>query len=69
MTPTGRIFADFRAAHPDPADALAHTLSIYAATPADEFIVVASSNVYGKDIRTGLTWGDLRRIAAQLARP
>jgi hypothetical protein len=27
-------------------------------------VIVASGNVYGDGIRTGLTWGDLRRLAA-----
>ena len=69
MTSAGKMFADFRAAHPDPEDGLAHTLSVFADTPDDKYIVVASHNVYGEGIRTGLTWGELRRIAAQLDRP
>ena len=59
--PPGRIFDDFRAAHPDPEDEIAHTLSVFADAPDDQFIVVTSSNVYGEGIRTGLTWGELRR--------
>ena len=58
------LMQDFMDAHPDPADAVAHTLSVFADTPDSKFIVTASSNVYGEKVVTGLTWGDLRRLAA-----
>ena len=56
---------EFRAAHPDPSDPVAHTLSVYAGEPDEAFVIVASGNIYGEGVRTGLTWGDLRRLAAQ----
>lgn len=56
---------DFIAAHPDPSDPVAHTLSVYAEEPDEAFVIVATGNIYGDGVQTGLTWGDLRRLAAQ----
>ena len=59
----------FVADNPPPADAvsaLTHTLKLFAEQPDGEFVVTATSNVYGDGVQTGLTWGDLRAIARQL---
>lgn len=40
-----------------------HTLAAFANSPDDELIVVATSGVY--ETRTGLTWGDLRKLVGQ----
>ena len=51
--------------YPDPLwEPVAHTLAVYADTPDEAYVIVATSNVYGKGVTTGLTWGDLRRLAA-----
>jgi hypothetical protein len=49
-----------------PADALRHTLAICSDHPDDDMAVTATSGVYGSGVRTGLTWGDLRALAALL---
>lgn len=59
-----QIRDEFIAAHPDPSDPVAHTLSVYADEPDDAFVIIASGNVYGDGVKTGLTWGDLRRLSA-----
>jgi hypothetical protein len=47
---------------PDPvSDPIGHTLAVYGGAPPDDFVIVATSNVYGDGVRTGITWGDLRR--------
>lgn len=49
----------------NPLEALRHTLDIYDGQVSDSgYVCIATSNVYGHGIRTGLTWGDLRNIAA-----
>jgi hypothetical protein len=58
-----QISEEFIATHPDPSDPVAHTLSVYAEEPDEAFVIVASGNIYGDGVRTGLTWGDLRRLA------
>lgn len=50
----------------NPTDALLHTVDMFADQPDDEMAVIATSNVYGPGVRTGLTWGDLRKLAAIL---
>jgi len=50
-------------------EALAHTLAVYADTPDSRMVVTATSNVYGDGVTTGLTFGDLRKIAERLALP
>lgn len=49
-----------------PVDALRHTIDVYADEPDHGMAVVATNGVYGRSVRTGLTWGDLRALAAQL---
>lgn len=49
-----------------PIDALRHTLAIYAESPDDDQAITATSNIYGPLVRTGLTFGDLRALAALL---
>lgn len=49
-----------------PAEALAHVVKVYADTPDDREMVMATSNVYGDRVRTGLTMGDLRALNARV---
>jgi hypothetical protein len=59
----------FVAENPQPVDArsaLAHTLRFFADEADSKLVVMATSNVYGDGVKTGLTWGDLRAIALQL---
>jgi hypothetical protein len=48
-----------------PAETLAHVLTAYADTPDDRLMIEATSGIYGAGVRTGLTMGDLRALAAQ----
>lgn len=47
-------------------DNLRHSLQLFADSPDDVMVLTATSNVYGKGIRTGLTMRDLRLIAKYL---
>ncbi|QES45175.1 hypothetical protein DEJ49_33070 [Streptomyces venezuelae] len=61
----------FMKQHPqptNPVEALAHTLAVLGELPDDKTVVQATSGVYGKGVRTGLTMGDLREIAGMLKR-
>ena len=61
---------DFEQRHPQPGDdpvaRLQHTLDLFDNQPDGEFVVIATSGMYGDGVRTGLTWGDLRKLADQL---
>ncbi|MDX5563731.1 hypothetical protein PYK79_10750 [Streptomyces sp. ID05-04B] len=48
-------------------EALAHVLAIYADEPDDRLMIEATNGIYGTGVRTGLTLGDLRALAARLA--
>lgn len=50
----------------DARDNLEHTLQIYTDHEDDRMILMATSNVYGPGVRTGLTMQDLRLIAKQI---
>lgn len=58
---------EFIAHHPhpgsDPWARLGHVLALFPDQPDDEIAILATSNVYSPDERTGLTYGDLRAIA------
>jgi len=60
--------------HEDAAANLRHTLAVFdhpqgGGAPDDsDFAVRATSNIYGDNVRTGLTWADLRLINEALAR-
>ncbi len=45
-----------------PTEALTHVLTAFAHTPDSDIAVMATSNIYGKGVRTGITFGDLRAI-------
>ena len=47
-------------------EALAHVLKVFAGEPDDRLMVEATSGIYGQGVRTGLTFGDLRALAARL---
>jgi hypothetical protein len=49
-----------------PTEALDHVLALYADESDDRVMVAATSGIYGPDVRTGLTMGDLRAIRAAL---
>jgi hypothetical protein len=51
----------------DALEALAHVLKVYADEPDGRLMVEVTSGIYGNGVRTGLTMGDLREIAAKLA--
>ena len=44
------------------ADRLKHVLDIWDDHPDDFIILIATSEVYGRHIRTGITLGDLREL-------
>ncbi|HEY9371883.1 hypothetical protein [Streptomyces sp.] len=50
----------------DAAEALAHVLKVYADEPDSRLMVEATNGIYGDGVRTGLTMGDLRALAARL---
>lgn len=62
--PSTRFADEARERYPDPSDPVAHTLAVYADTPNEQFVIIATSNVYGDKVTTGMTWGDLRRLAS-----
>jgi hypothetical protein len=49
-----------------PAEALAHVLAVWAGEPDNRLMIEATNGIYGDGVRTGLTLGDLRALAAQL---
>lgn len=49
-----------------PAEALAHVVKVYADTPDETTMIMATSNVYGDGVRTGLLMGDLRALNARV---
>lgn len=49
-----------------PAEALAHILAVYADEPDTRLMIEATNGIYGDGVRTGLTMGDLRALAARL---
>jgi hypothetical protein len=49
-----------------PVQALVHVLAVYADSPDDTLVVQATNGIYGDGVRTGLTMGDLRALAARL---
>lgn len=53
----------------DPLGHVAHTLSAFPNAADDEYVVMATSGVYGDDVRTGMTWGDLRAVYNMAAPP
>lgn len=56
--------------NPQPTDAvsaLTHTITVYDHLSDGHRIMTATLGVYGKDVWTGLTLGDLRVIASVLA--
>ncbi|MGW4974357.1 hypothetical protein ACWEP3_31625 [Streptomyces albidoflavus] len=48
-----------------PREALAHTLAVFADEPDSGMAVVATRNTPTHGAVTGLTWGDLRALAAE----
>ncbi len=65
-----KLAADTIASHPhpgdDPAARLRHALDIYADAPDDRMVLQATSGIYGDQVVTGLTMGDLRAIAGKI---
>lgn len=47
-------------------EALAHVLKVYADEPDSSLMIEATNGIYDDGVRTGLTIGDLREIAAKL---
>lgn len=50
-----------------PLGRLRHTLANYEDMPDGAIAIMATHNVFGPDVTTGITWGDLRKIAKELA--
>ncbi len=50
----------------DAAANLAHTLQVCADNEHDRMILMATGNIYGRGVHTGLTMRDLRLIAQRL---
>ncbi|BCM70874.1 hypothetical protein EASAB2608_06208 [Streptomyces sp. EAS-AB2608] len=46
--------------------ALVHVLKVYEGESDDRMVVEATNGIYGQGVRTGLTFGDLRALAARL---
>lgn len=44
------------------AEALAHVVKVNEGTPDEALVIMATSNVYGDGVRTGLLMGDLRAL-------
>ncbi|MEV6680706.1 hypothetical protein AB0N09_28150 [Streptomyces erythrochromogenes] len=57
-------------AYPNPpathVEALEQVLAAHAGEPENGLAITATSGVYGQGIRTGLTWGHLRALLAEL---
>lgn len=47
------------------AEALAHVLKVYIDEPDGRLMIEATNGIYGDGVRTGLTMGDLRTLAAR----
>jgi hypothetical protein len=60
------VQAQYGPAPATPVDALAHVVKVFAGQPDDLLVVQATSGIYGDGVRTGLTLGDLRALAARL---
>ncbi len=69
-TTARRAIQEFTEQHPqpgdDPIEHLRHVVAVYHDTPADDYVLIASSNIYGDGVRTGLTHGDLRALLQRL---
>jgi len=52
----------------DPIERLQHAVAMFENEPDNDWAIVATSNIYGQGVRTGLTWGDLRLLLV-LVRP
>ncbi|WP_333758811.1 hypothetical protein [Streptomyces sp. ISBFB 2968] len=50
----------------DALEALTHVLKVYADEHDSRLMIEATNGIYGNGVRTGLTIGDLREIAARL---
>jgi len=61
-----RVREQYGPAPTTPTEALAHVLKVLADEPDDALMVKATDGIYGDGVRTGLTLGDLRALAAQL---
>lgn len=48
------------------AEALTHVLAVYVDESDDRLMIEATNGIYGQGVRTGLTMGDLRALAASL---
>ena len=70
MNSSTKFAADVRAALPEPGttpiEHLRHVVAAFEICPDEELVKMATYNVYGDGVTTGLTWGDLRALLAQL---
>ncbi|NED31083.1 hypothetical protein [Streptomyces sp. SID8499] len=56
----------YGAAPADALEALVHVLKVHSDEPDSRLMIEATNGIYGNGVRTGLTMGDLREIAARL---
>ena len=56
----------YGAAPVTPEQALAHVLAVFSDEPDNRLMIEATNGIYGDGVRTGLTMGDLRALAARL---
>lgn len=63
-----RDMSDFATNFPqpgdDPVERLRHTMAVFNNEHDDEWVLTATSGVYGPGVRTSLTRGDLRALLA-----
>lgn len=66
MSTIDRFNADCRERHPfpgdDPVARLRHVVEVFTGTDPTDLAVMATSNVYGRGVKTGLTFGDLAEL-------
>jgi hypothetical protein len=48
----------------NPIEALAHVIAVWDGEPDSRMVLDATSNIYGRGVRTGLTLGDVRALGS-----
>jgi len=70
MTSTKQFIDEARASLPEPGDDpishLRHALAAFGKQPDDEMVLTATWGVYGDNVKTGVTMGDLRALLAMV---
>jgi hypothetical protein len=67
-----KLTNELAAQHPqpgnDPVQRLRHTVEMFASAKPDEYAILATSNLYGPGVKTGLTWRDLAALLRIVAK-